>query len=153
MCTFTLNVFNWTFPDWDGAESVQVIPSEACLNCSGGAFFQAVFDINTIFKYPQSDFAGLGGNILVNSEASHGTALVTFDGTNYVTTFFDFLPGLNEGASFVDCDVPGPRQQRHHHQQQHQHHQHQQQQHLQRHPLDAVLLLLLVISMQWWVIM
>ena len=27
--TVTLNVFNWTPPDWPGAESVQVIPSDA----------------------------------------------------------------------------------------------------------------------------
>ena len=42
--TVTLNAFNWTSPDWDGAESVQVIPSSPCANCSGGAYFQAVFD-------------------------------------------------------------------------------------------------------------
>ena len=42
--TVTLNAFNWVSPDWAGAESVQVIPSNPCPNCSGGAFFQAVFD-------------------------------------------------------------------------------------------------------------
>jgi hypothetical protein len=106
--TVTLNAFNWTPPDWDGAESVQVIPSNPCPNCSGGAFFQAVYTSNLIYKYPPADFTGLGGNVLVNSENQHGTALVTFDGTNYVTTLFDNLPGNQEGASFVDCDVPTP---------------------------------------------
>ena len=66
--TVTHNAFNWTFPDWDGAESVQVIPSDPCANCSGGAFFQAVFNVNMIFKFPLIDFIGLGGNVLVNSE-------------------------------------------------------------------------------------
>jgi hypothetical protein len=108
--TVTLNAFNWSPPDWIGAESVHVIPSGPCANCSGGAYFEAVFDTNTIFKYPLTDFIGLGGNVLVNSESvpGHGTALVTFNGTNYVTTLFDNLPGLQEGASFVDCDVPTP---------------------------------------------
>jgi hypothetical protein len=106
--TVTHNAFNWSPPDWDGAESVQVIPSNPCTNCSGGAFFQAVYTSNAIYKYPPTDFTGLGGNILVNSENQHGTALVTFNGSNYVTTLFDSLAGNHEGASFVDCDVPTP---------------------------------------------
>jgi len=56
-----------------------------------------------------ADFSGLGGNVLIPSEAGVGTALVTFDGTNYVTQFFDNIPGGTfEGASFADCDVPRP---------------------------------------------
>ena len=46
-----------------------MIPSGPCANCSGGAYFQTVFDVNTIFKYPLTDFVGLGGSILVNSES------------------------------------------------------------------------------------
>ena len=71
-----------------------MIPDEPCVNCSGGAYFQAVFDgsifANTIINFPLTDFTGLGGSVLVNSESipGHGTALVTFNGTNYVTTLF-----------------------------------------------------------------
>jgi hypothetical protein len=108
--TVTPNAFNWTPPDWDGAESVQVIPSNPCANCSGGSYFQAVYDQQAIFKYMPIDFIGHPGSVLVNSENHHGTALVTFNPvTNaYVTTLFDIFPGQQEGASFVDCDVPTP---------------------------------------------
>jgi hypothetical protein len=51
-------------PDWLGAESVQVIPDEPCVNCSGGAYFQAVFDgapnPNTIIKYPLTGLRRVG---------------------------------------------------------------------------------------------
>ena len=99
--------------DWLGAESVEVIPSEPCVSCSGGAYFQAAFDVNTIFKFPLTDFIGLGGSILVNSEdlPCHGTAVITFNSISqtYVTTLFDdTIPGRQEGASFVDCDIPSP---------------------------------------------
>ena len=102
--TVTLNVFNWVSPDWLGAESVQVIPDTPCANCSGGAYFQAVFDgglhPNSIIEYPLTDFTGLGGSILVNSESipGHGTALVTFNGTNYVTTVFDNIEHRQTGG-------------------------------------------------------
>src|SRR5213083_2009795 len=37
------------------------------------------------------------------------TSLVTFNGTNYVqSSFGPRVPGVNEGSSFVDCDVPTP---------------------------------------------
>src|SRR3954453_16455035 len=112
----TLNVFNWVSPDWLGAESINVIPNTPCANCSEGAYFQAIFDgglhPNTIIKFPLTDFIGLGGSILVNSESipGHGTALVSFNPvTNaYETTVFDNEVGRQEGASFVDCDVPTP---------------------------------------------
>ena len=110
----TLNVFNWSGDDWLGAESVNVIPDTPCAACVGGAYFQAVFDggahANTIIEFPLSDFFGHGGGVLVNSESipGHGTALVEFDGTNYVTTTFDTEVGRQEGASFVDCDIPSP---------------------------------------------
>src|SRR4029077_9793479 len=50
------------------AEGVHVIPSTPCAYCSGGAFFQAIEDSNSIYQYPPTDFTGLGGNILVTSE-------------------------------------------------------------------------------------
>ena len=106
--TVTLNVFQWP-----GAESVNVIPSEPCLACPGGVYFQAAFDVNTIYTFPLTDFIGLGGGILVNSEAPnfHGTALITFNSISqtYDTTLFDnTILGRQEGASFVDCDIPSP---------------------------------------------
>src|SRR5947208_1382370 len=81
--------------------------------CSGGAFFQSEQQITqAIYQYPLSDFTGLGGNVLVTSEQGGlgaDTSLVTFNGTNYVqSSFGPRVPGVNEGASFVDCDVPTP---------------------------------------------
>src|SRR5437763_8588802 len=99
--------------EWHGAEAVLVIPQTPCTVCSGGDLFQAI-TLNEqgpigIYQYFPADFAGLGGNVLVPSESSNGTALVQFDGTNYVTSFFDSIPGGTfEGASFADCDVPTP---------------------------------------------
>jgi hypothetical protein len=99
--------------DWQGAEAVLVIPDNPCTFCSGGALFQAI-TLNEqgpygIYQYFPASFAGLGGNVLVPSEAANGTALVQFDGTNYVTSVFDMIPGATfEGASFADCDVPTP---------------------------------------------
>ena len=93
-----------------GAEGVLVIPSAPCTFCDGGgAQFQAIqnFQSGNVYQYPLTDFAGLGGNILVTSEFGGGTALVTWDGANYNTVFFDDIPGGEfEGASFADCDIP-----------------------------------------------
>ena len=99
--------------EWQGAEQVLVIPDNPCTFCSGGALFQAI-TLNEqgpygIYQYFPASFAGLGGNVLVPSEAANGTGLVQFDGTNYVTSVFDMIPGATfEGASFADCDVPTP---------------------------------------------
>src|ERR1051325_256782 len=99
--------------EWHGAEGVHVIPPNPCTFCSGGEFFQAI-TLNEqgpygIYQEFPADFTGLGGNVLVPSESSDGTALVQFNGSNYVTSFFDNIPGGTfEGASFVDCDVPTP---------------------------------------------
>jgi hypothetical protein len=99
--------------EWHGAEAVLVIPQTPCTFCSGGELFQAItLDEQGpigIYQYFPDDFAGLGGNVLIPSETGVGTALVQFDGTNYVTSFFDNIPGgAFEGASFADCDVPTP---------------------------------------------
>ena len=118
--TVTYDVF-----DWDGAESVVVIPSVPCAFCSGGAFFQAIENFNAIYQYPPGDFTGLGGSILVPSEAGAGTALITFSPapsptatptatptaspSPYNIFFFDNINGgLFEGSSWADCDVPTP---------------------------------------------
>ena len=161
--TVTYDVF-----DWFGAEAVHVIPSVPCTFCSGGSFFQAIEDVNTVYQYPPTDFAGLGGNILVTSEFGAGTTLISSssDGTDYNYTFFDSSPGtVVEGSSFADCDVPAPtatptatatrqhatatatllqpRRLQHLHRLPR----------LRRHRRSSSLVLLLVISMQWWVIM
>src|SRR5438105_1490322 len=95
-----------------GAEGVLVIPSVPCTFCSaGGAYFQAIenFQAGNIYQYPLTDFTGLGGNILVTSEFGAGTVLITYDGTNYNSSFFDnIFGGEFEGGSFADCDVPVP---------------------------------------------
>ena len=106
--TVTLNILSHV-----SAEGVFVIPSPPCTFCSGGAFFQAEQQITqAIYQYPLSDFTGLGGNVLVTSEQGGlgaDTSLVTFNGTNYVqSSFGPRVPGVNEGSSFVDCDVPTP---------------------------------------------
>ena len=100
--------------EWHGAEAVLVIPQNLCTFCAqNGTLFQAI-TLNEqgpygIYEYFPADFTGLGGNVLVPSETGNGTALVQFNGTNYVTSFFDNIPGGTfEGASFVDCDVPTP---------------------------------------------
>jgi hypothetical protein len=106
--TVTLNILSHV-----SAEGVFVIPSPPCAFCSGGAFFQSEQQLTqAIYQYPLSDFTGLGGNVLVISEqggSGADTSLVTFNGTNYVqSSFGPRVPGLNEGASFADCDVPTP---------------------------------------------
>ncbi len=100
--------------EWQDAEGVLVIPQNLCTFCqNNGTLFQAI-TLNElgpygIYEYFPVDFTGLGGNVLVPSEGANGTALVQFNGTNYVTSFFDSIPGGTfEGASFADCDVPTP---------------------------------------------
>jgi hypothetical protein len=106
--TVTLNILSHV-----SAEGVFVIPAVPCTFCSGGAFFQAEQQLTqAIYQYPVTDFTGLGGNVLVTSEqgiAGADTSLVTFNGTNYVqSSFGPRVVGVNEGSSFVDCDVPTP---------------------------------------------
>src|SRR5437764_12808785 len=99
--------------EWNGAEAALVIPDSPCTFCSGGERFQAItldnFGPVALYQYFPTNFTGLGGNLLVPSEAGNGTALVTFDGTNSVTSLFDNIPGgIFEATSFADCDVPTP---------------------------------------------
>ncbi len=87
-----------------GAEGVVVIPSNPCSFCSGGSsFFQAIENLDAIYQYPLTDFAGLAGSILVSSEFGQGTAVISFDGNNYNSSTFDNIPGATiEGSSFAD---------------------------------------------------
>ncbi len=97
---------------WDGAEGVVVIPSNPCSFCSSGSsFFQAILNFDAIYQYPATDFTGLGGSILVTSESSAGTAVITFNGTDsiYNQTLFNNIAGATvEGSAWADCDVPTP---------------------------------------------
>jgi hypothetical protein len=93
-------------------EGVFVIPNPPCTFC-GNAFYQAEQQIfQTVFAYPLSDFNMLGGNVIITSEGGGtgaDTSLVTVVGNTYVqSSFGPRIPGANEGASFVDCDVPPP---------------------------------------------
>ena len=118
----THNVFNWSPPSiGKGAENVNVIPETLCtFGCTAGgpgAFFQMIYDYGFILYYGPIDFQGLGGNVIVTTEAeppdtTTGTLLVTFNAVtnSYDTTVFDpiFNFTINEGAKFVDCDAVTP---------------------------------------------
>jgi hypothetical protein len=88
-------------------------PQDIC-TFRGFAFFQTSQQtpggVPSLFAYPPTDFAGLGGSVLVTLEQGQRIALVQFIAGNYVTSIFDNPPGFNvlEGNSFVDCDVPTP---------------------------------------------
>src|SRR5439155_10820236 len=112
--TVTLNILSHV-----STEGVFVIPSPPCAFCDSppgpSAFFQTEQQLNqVVWRYPLTDFTlpppGLGGNVLLTSEAGVAgadTSLVTVSGGAYVqTSFGPRPPGANEGASFVDCDVP-----------------------------------------------
>jgi hypothetical protein len=90
-------------------ESVHVIPPNPCsFGNSNGALFSAMYADNQIWKWPPSDLTGLGGDVLVTSEFGGGIALVTFNGTSYVTSTFSSEPDQHEGSALVDCAVPPP---------------------------------------------
>ncbi len=87
--TITYNAFNWSPPVGKGAENVNVIPDAPCtFGCTAGgpgAFFQTLESADSIIYYGPTDFAGLGGNVIVTSEAAPpdtatGTLLVKFVG-------------------------------------------------------------------------
>ena len=111
--TVTLNILPHI-----SAERVIDIPSPICTYCDspapGSAFFQAEQQLNQlVWRYPLSDFTGLAGmGVILTSEQGADfadTSLVTFNGTNYVqTSFGPRPPGIDEGSSFIDCDVPTP---------------------------------------------
>jgi len=111
--TVTLNILSHV-----SAEGVYVIPSPPCAFCDSppagpSAFFLAEQqNLQFVWRYPLSDFTGLGGNVIVTSESGvqgADTSLVTVSGGNYVqSSFGPRVPGANEGSSFVDCDVPTP---------------------------------------------
>jgi len=98
-----------TLPAW-GPEDVRFIPSDPCnFGRSGGMFFDSLYDANAVWKFPQSDFVGLGGSALIPDEYTHTIRLLTSTGGGItVTTFQTGLPGLQEGSTIVDCTVPSP---------------------------------------------
>ena len=88
------------------AESVHVIPEKVCeFGSSGGAFFISDYP-NRIVKYPASDFAGLGGNVLVTSEAGYIYMISkNAAGTGYTTSVFDPTYRQHEGGTFARCPL------------------------------------------------
>jgi len=112
--TVTLNIISHI-----NTEGVFVIPNPPCVYCppapGAGAYFQTEQQLNQlVWHYPLTDFTlpppGLGGNVLITSESGADfadTSLITVSGGAYVqTSFGPRPPGLDEGSSFVDCDVP-----------------------------------------------
>src|SRR5262249_4320651 len=88
-----------------------------CSYCTGngdwGFFTAEQQQFQFLWAYPRTDFNGLGNNLLILSEAAGlgaDTNLVTFNGIVPVQNQFGGgrIPGVNEGSSFVDCDVPSP---------------------------------------------
>ncbi len=84
------------FPDgtFYGAEQILVIPQFPCTYCGDRAFFTASAVNDMITSYPKSDFAGLGGDILVTSELNpnFGTFRMHFD---VPSNSYQFLRGLH----------------------------------------------------------
>ena len=97
-----------------GPESVQVIPQTLCTFCSNGTFFQAVEaggfgSFPGLYEYFPTDFAGLGGDILVPCEGNSQFVRIHWNGSSYDMFFFDAIVGaLLEGSGFIDCNVPSP---------------------------------------------
>jgi hypothetical protein len=93
-----------TVPD---PESTQVIPATVCsFGTSNGAFFTAAWDQGKIYKYPPSDFTGLGGSVLVPLEGFPNTAnqgIDIIDKTSGALGVFDTLRVVHEGSTFVSC--------------------------------------------------
>ncbi len=93
-----------------GAENVRVIPAApAQLGASGGSYFAADFPVR-IVKFPASDFAGLGGNVLVGQESpGGGVQMISFAAGAYVVSTFQAsaFEGSAEGAAFVET-IGGP---------------------------------------------
>ena len=78
-------------------EGVFVIPSPPCAFCDSppagpSAFFLAEQqNLQFVWRYPLSDFTGLGGNVIVTSESGvqgADTSLVTVVGNTYVQSSF-----------------------------------------------------------------
>jgi hypothetical protein len=98
-----------TLPAW-GPEDVRFIPFDPCnFGRSGGMYFDDMYTANAVWKYPQSDFVGLGGSALITDEDAGTIVLMTSTGGGITfTTFQTGLPGLQEDSTIVDCTVPPP---------------------------------------------
>ena len=97
-----------------GAESVQVIPIDSVHLLLGRRLLPGDntdnFGPDRDLPIFPADFVGLGGDVLVTSEAGAGTVSVTLQWRlTMLQSSFDNIPGgLFEGSTFVDCDVPTP---------------------------------------------
>ena len=94
----------------NAAETIHVIPNKVCeFGISGGAFFVTAFNSGTgdIVKFPASDFAGIGGDVLVAGESTGNGPITritpTGDNAGYVLSNFDPNDRHHEGATFARC--------------------------------------------------
>ncbi|HYM14678.1 MAG TPA: hypothetical protein VEZ14_03900, partial [Dehalococcoidia bacterium] len=86
------------------AEPVNFVPSSPCTYASsGGTYFVTLSDLNTVDKFPLSDFSGLSGDLLVADEYTGGISRVHITASS--VTVLPFNSGLAsiEGATFVHC--------------------------------------------------
>ncbi|MFL6504875.1 MAG: hypothetical protein ACJ8KC_05620, partial [Candidatus Udaeobacter sp.] len=93
------------------AEGIYVVPNPVCTFCGSFAFGLAEQQqFQQLWLYPATNFGGLGGKVILTSESdgdNADTVVVSWNGAQYVkTSFGPRIPGVNEGASFVDCGVP-----------------------------------------------
>jgi Predicted solute binding protein len=108
------NIFNWPSGFQPTPESlIFVPPAPRCTFCGFTMFLasqQSPVGFPSMFAYPDSDFTGLDGQLIISMEQDQRVALVQFLAGNYVTSVFDNPPGFNilENVRFVDCDIPTP---------------------------------------------
>jgi hypothetical protein len=96
-----------TVTAWPTAEAIRFIPLQTCgFGATGASFFDAMYSLNQIFKFPQTDFAGLGGSALVTSESAGTIGLLTSSSGSVVVSTFQTGLQQQEGSAFVDCAVP-----------------------------------------------
>jgi hypothetical protein len=97
-----------TVTTWPTAEAIRFIPPKTCsFGTTGASFFDTQYSLNEIIKFPQTDFAGLGGSALVTSESAGTIGLLTSSGGSIVSSTFQTGLQQQEGSAFVDCSVPG----------------------------------------------
>lgn len=100
----------------DGAEAINVIPNPVCnWGISNGAFFVIDFDNEGkqghIVKFPEGNFTGIGGDVLVIAEPADGANSpiyqISVNAGQYVFSTFDDTERHHEGATFARC-INGP---------------------------------------------
>ena len=89
-------------------EDVRFIPLDPCnFGRSGGMFFDSIYP-TAVWKFPKSDFVGLGGSALITTEYAGNIFLLTSTGGSITVTTFQTDLDQQEGSTIVDCTVPPP---------------------------------------------